>query len=302
MKDKFWRGKCVLITGHLGFLGSYLNKSLIEQGAIITGIDIKSNGDVKDYSFVAHTLNLNKIQFIFHLTAVSTVNEAFVHPLRAFSTNIMGTWNILEAARCHKGIEGIVIASSDKAYGEHKRLPYKEDYALQGRYPYEVSKSCADLLAQAYYCTYKLPVVISRCGNIYGVGDKNICRFIPKLLFHIFNDTIMQVNGSYVRDFIYIDDVVEGYMLLAQNLKKLKLCGQVFNFGNDKPKTIEEVVNLVYKLSDKKRKYVLYKSGFPEIKSQYLSSCKARTILGWKPKITLDEGLRRTIARYATQA
>lgn len=297
MNKNFWNKKRVLITGHMGFLGGHLTKSLIEKGAIITGIDLKINGDVKDYNFVARVMALNKIQFIFHLAAVSTVNEAYIHPLRAFSTNIMGTWNILEAARCH-GVEGIVIASSDKAYGEHKRLPYKEDYPLQGKFPYEASKSCADLLAQAYYHTYNLPIAITRCGNIYGVGDGNTCRFIPRLLYHIRNDTIMQIKGDFIRDFIYIDDIVAGYVLLGENLKKLNLSGQAFNFGNDKPCGILDVVNLAYKLSGQKKKYIILKSKMPEIKKQYLCSRKSRETLGWRPKISLEEGLRKTVEWY----
>jgi len=315
--NKFWKNKHVLITGYEGFLGSHLTKALLDYQANVFGLDILTHrkntilrpdfsriniirGSVENYGLVERIINENKIEFIFHLAATSLVGVALDKPLKAFSTNISGTWNVLEASRQAKFIEGVIIASSDKAYGIHKRLPYRENFALCGVHPYDVSKSCADLLAYTYFHTYQLPVCVTRCGNIFGPGDFNFSRIAPDTIRSALKNKtlIIRSDGKFTRDYIYIEDVIGGYLILAQKMQKLKLFGEAFNFSNENPISVLELVKKIYKMSDKKPSYKIIGKAKYEIKHQYLSSKKAKKILGWKPKYTLQEGLKRTISWY----
>ena len=320
MHKKFWAGKNVLITGFKGFLGSNLTKALIPSGAKIFGLDIKIRrrdtlfapddykrlsvikGSVADYKLVEKIIRKNKINVVFHLAAEAIVGKCHNSPLCAFSTNIKGTWNILEACRNTKNIEAIIVASSDKAYGAHKKLPYTEKAALQGNHPYDVSKSCADLIANTYAHTYDLPVCVTRCGNIFGPGDFNFSRLIPDAMRCMFQGRTLQVrsDGKFVRDFVYVDDIVDGYLRIAELLKKKKLSGVSFNLSNECPLTVIELLRKINKLNlyNNRLNYKILNVAKYEIKKQYLSSAKARRILSWKPTCSLCGGLRKTAEWY----
>lgn len=318
MANKYWKNKKVLITGYEGFLGSQLTSTLLGYGAKIWGLDILTyrksttlsseelhkikiiKGSVANYSLVSRIIRENKIEYVFHLAAEALVDECLRKPVRGFSSNIKGTWNVLEAARNNSTIKAIVIASSDKAYGSHKELPYKEGAALMGNHPYDVSKSCADLIAYTYYHTYNLPVCVTRCGNIFGPGDFNFSRIIPDAIRSAINGKtlIIRSDGKFTRDYIYVDDIVNGYILLAEKMQKLKLFGEAFNFSDENPISVLELVEKIYRLAGKKPDYKILNQAKYEIKHQYLSSLKARRILGWKPRYNLDEGLKTTIGRY----
>jgi len=318
MNSKFWKAKKVLITGYEGFVGSWLCKYLLKTNAEIFGLDIKTNrretiltendlkkikiikGSVENFNLVFDLISKNKIEIIFHLAAKSIVGECFQRPLRALKTNVEGTWNILEAARQFDCVESIIIASSDKAYGAHDKLPYKENMALQGKHPYDVSKSCADLIAQMYHHTYALPVIITRCGNIYGPGDFNFSRLVPDAIRCALSDKTLLIrsDGKFTRDYIYIEDIVNGYILLAENLCRLNLAGESFNFSNEKPMSAVALVRMIYKIARKKLNYRILNAARYEIKHQYLSSRKARRILKWKPTHSFQEALRETLIWY----
>ena len=318
MDKKFWKNKRVLITGFEGFLGSNLTRALITSGAKIVGLDIKTRrkntilttndyrkivvlkGSVANLKKLKNIISKYKIETIFHLAAEAIVTQCQKNPLRTFSSNICGTWNILEAGRNSKNLESIVVASSDKAYGSHKELPYKEDASLRGDHPYDVSKSCADLLAHTYFHTYGVPVAITRCGNIYGPGDFNFSRIVPDTIRCALSHKVLFIrsDGKFTRDYVYVDDIINGYMLLAEKMNKLKLCGEAFNLSDENPITVLELVKKINKLTSKKLKYEILDQAKYEIKNQYLSSRKARRILGWRPKYTLEEGLKKTINWY----
>ncbi len=318
MTNNFWRNKKVLITGYEGFLGSHLTETLIGYGANVVGLDIVTHrrhtilsdenldkikiikGSVEKISLVERIIKENKIEFIFHLAAKALVGECLQDPVKAFSTNIKGTWNILEASRSNDTIKAIVIASSDKAYGIQSRLPYKETSPLAGCHPYDVSKSCADLLAYTYFHTYGLPVCITRCGNIFGPGDFNFSRIVPDTIRSaIRNKTlIIRSDGKFTRDYVYIEDIVLGYLDLAKKVTKLKFFGEAFNFSNEKPISVLELVKTIYGLMGKKPAYKVLGIEKYEIRHQYLSSSKAKRILNWKPRYSLKEGLKETIEWY----
>jgi CDP-glucose 4,6-dehydratase len=321
MHNAFWRNKRVLVTGYEGFLGSHLVNKLVAYGALVTGLDIKTRrketilsvdvlkrvriikGSVENYSLLLKMLKQGKIEYVFHLAATSIVGEALREPLKAFSTNIQGTWNVLEAGRNTQGIKGVIIASSDKAYGAHDKLPYLEDEPLCGTHPYDVSKSCADLLAYTYFYTYNLPVVITRCGNIYGPGDFNFSRLIPDALSCFFLNKILKIrsDGKFVRDYVYVDDIVNGYIIIAELLKKQHLGGEAFNLSDEKPVAVVELLNKFnkFKLGRSKLRYKIMNTAKYEIKEQYLCSKKARRVLGWRPKYCIEDGLKKTADWYA---
>lgn len=314
----FWKGKRVLVTGHEGFLGSNLTRQLLERGAKIVGLDIKVDrkdtiftkdeyercitvkGSVADFSLVKKIIAKYKIETIFHVAAEAIVGRSLKDPLNTFQANIAGTWNILEASRQLGIVESIVVASSDKAYGSHKILPYKEDAPLIGNHPYDVSKSCADLIAYTYYHTYNIPVAVTRCGNIYGPGDFNYSRIIPDAMrcMHYGRTLLIRSDGKFTRDYVYVEDIVNGYLLLAEKLKKLKLAGEAFNISDENPISVLNLLGQLSRLSGKKFNYKILDQARYEIKDQYLASGKARKILGWKPKYTLEQGLERTVAWY----
>jgi CDP-glucose 4,6-dehydratase len=314
---EFWNDRNVFITGCTGLLGSWLTKNLVEKGANVIGLirDLvpKSNlnwsgfdnkivtvrGEIEDYFILERILNEYEIDSVFHLAAQTIVSIANRNPLSTFEANIKGTWNLLEASRRSPLLERIVVASSDKAYGSKEKLPYDEKAALEGKHPYDVSKSCADLLCGSYYETYGLPVCVTRCGNFYGGGDLNFNRIVPGTILSILGDErpIIRSDGEMIRDYFYIEDGVNAYMLLAEKMYK-EIYGEAFNFSNEEPMTVLEIVYKISNVMKSNLKPIILNESSNEIEKQYLSAQKAHEILGWNPLFTMEEGLQKTINWY----
>jgi len=258
-------------------------------------------GDVEDRELLERTLGEYEIEIVFHLAAQTIVTIANRNPVSTFETNIRGSWNLLEACRRSPRVKAIVMASSDKAYGCQTTLPYSEDMPLQGRHPYDVSKSCADLLAQSYAATYDLPVAVTRCGNFYGGGDLNWNRVVPGTIRSILRDEspIIRSDGKYVRDYFYVEDGAAAYQLLAEELtNRPELRGQAFNFSNENQICVLELVRLILKKMGSDLEPEIQNQASNEIRHQYLSAERARSLLNWAPQFSLDEGLDRTIQWY----
>ncbi len=319
MENNFWRDRSVLVTGATGLLGGWLTRRLINRGANVVclvrdwvpqrelvrqGLLEQVNvvrGDVTDRGVLERTLGEYEVETVLHLAAQAIVGIANRNPISTFESNIQGTWNMLEACRRSPLVSAIVVASSDKAYGPHTVLPYGEDMALQGRYPYDVSKSCADLIAQAYAATYDLPVGITRCGNFYGGGDLNWNRVVPGTIRSIVNGEppVIRSDGQYIRDYFYVEDGAAAYMLLAERLTADRaLRGKAFNFSNEIQITVLQLVSRILAKMGSKLTPDVQNQASNEVRYQYLSAERARTLLNWAPEFTLDEGLDRTIAWY----
>ncbi len=317
--NKFWLDRPVFVTGATGLVGSWLVKRLLEQGADViclvrdwvpqseltrTGMinKVKSvRGDVRDQKLLERILGEFEIDTVIHLAAQTIVTIANRNPVSTFETNIGGTWALLEACRRSPKVKQIVVASSDKAYGDQETLPYDEDMPLQGRHPYDASKSCADLIAQTYGVTYDLPVVISRCGNFYGGGDLNWNRIIPGTIRSVLRgqQPIIRSDGEYIRDYFYVEDGAAAYTLLAEKLAEMpELRGTAFNFSNEIQVTVLQVVEKVLKMMETSLSPDILSEASNEIRHQYLSAQRARSVLGWGPMFDLDEGLKRTIEWY----
>ena len=314
-----WRGKNVFITGCTGFLGAWLTKTLVERGANVVGL-VRDNvpranflklgmdkqittvrGEVEDYFLLERAINEYEIDTVFHLAAQTIVTIANRNPLATFETNIKGTWNILEACRRNPTVKRIIVASSDKAYGEHEVLPYKEYAALKGLHPYDVSKSCTDLLSIAYHNTYESPVCVTRCGNFYGGGDLNFNRIVPGTIRSVlFNERpIIRSDGSLIRDYIFILDAVEAYIMLAEKMEKSSIFGEAFNFSNEIQLNVLDITRKILEVMGRKDlEPEVLNEAKGEIKHQYLSAEKARKVLGWHPKYSLEEGLKETVSWY----
>ena len=319
-RPEFWRDRDVLVTGATGLVGSWLCGSLLGAGAhvvaLVRDLDPQSrllrsgdynrlsvvSGQLDDLETLERAIAQHNVETVFHIAAQAVVAVGEALPLETFESNIRGTYNLLEACRRQlRSVRRIVVASSDKAYGTQEHLPYTEDMPLQGRRPYEVSKSCADLLARAYFESYHLPVGIARCGNIYGGGDLNWSRLIPDTIRSTLRGDapVLRSNGRYVRDFVYVKDVVSAYMTLAESLDDAALHGEAFNFSSERPYTVIEVVAAIQKLlPEHARPPVILDIAQGEIESQYLDSGKARRRLGWSAAFSLEEGLRETIGWY----
>jgi CDP-glucose 4,6-dehydratase len=315
----FWRDRPTFVTGGTGLVGSWLVKQLCEAGADVvclvrdwipeselfaskTATKVKIvRGDVRDGATLERALGEHEIDTVLHLAAQTTVPVANRNPLSTFETNIAGTWALLEATRRTPTVKQFVLASSDKAYGVHAKLPYDEDAPLIGRYPYDVSKSCADLIAQAYAATYGTRVGITRCGNFYGGGDLNWNRIVPGTIRSVLRNQrpIIRSDGKFVRDYFYVEDGAAAYMLLAEKLAAdPKLAGQAFNFSNEIEVTVLEIVNRILKAMGSTLVPDVRNEASAEIPLQSLTAGKARRMLGWKPMYELDEGMKRTIAWY----
>jgi CDP-glucose 4,6-dehydratase len=318
MTDKFWKDRNVFVTGCTGLLGSWLTKALVERGANVVGLirDLvpKSNlnwsgfndkitivrGEMEDYFLLERAINEYEIDTVFHLAAQTIVTIANRNPISTFETNIGGTWNVLEACRRSPLVRRIVVASSDKAYGDQEKLPYDENTPLEGRHPYDVSKSCADLVCRAYFETYKLPVCVTRCGNFYGGGDLNFNRIVPGTVRSVLNNErpLIRSDGTLVRDYFYIEDAVEAYLLLAEKMENKEIHGEAFNFSNELQITALEMVEKIIAVMDSNLKPEILNEATNEIKHQYLSAQKAKSMLNWHPRYTLEEGLKKTIEWY----
>lgn len=313
-----WKDRPTLVTGGAGFIGSWLSRQLLRLGARVYILDSKKSipraevpyrdlaravyisGDVCDQKLVTELLRKENIRTIFHLAAEAIVGEAYKNPVRAFKTNVQGTVTVLEAARLTNPEIDIVIASSDKAYGQHKILPYREDFPLLGRNPYDCTKSCADLVAQSYAATYGSRVGITRCGNVYGGGDLNFSRIIPDVIrsFLLGRAPEIRSDGNYQRDFIYVEDAVAAYVSLAQALARGEHWGESFNFGHNKPYAVKNVVREIAQRTNARIEPKILANARFEIKDQYLDASKAYERLGWRPTVDLACGLDKTILWY----
>jgi CDP-glucose 4,6-dehydratase len=317
----FWRDRPTFVSGATGLLGGWLVKRLVESGADVvclvrdwvpqcefvrTGLINKVKtvrGDIRDRELLERILGEYEIDTVFHLAAQTIVDIANLNPISTFETNIGGTWALLEAGRRSPTVKRIVVASSDKAYGDQEHLPYSEETPLQGRHPYDVSKSCADLIAKMYSETYALPVAVTRCGNFYGGGDLNWNRLIPGAIRSTLKNErfLIRSDGTYQRDYLYVEDGAAAYMVLAEQMaQKPEVLGQAFNFSNESPISVLDVVKKVLGLMGSDLQPIIQDRAKNEIRHQYLSSGRARTILGWRPQFNLDEGLKRTIGWYRT--
>lgn len=315
----FWLDRPVFVTGGTGLVGSWLVRRLVEAKADVvcllrdwvpqselvrTGLIERVkvvHGDIRDRNLLERALGEFEIDTVIHLAAQTIVTIANRNPISTFETNIAGTWNLLEASHRSPKVRQIILASSDKAYGDQDKLPYSEDTPLQGRHPYDVSKSAADLLAHTYAKSYELPVAITRCGNFYGGGDLNWNRIIPGTIRSILRgqEPVIRSDGEYIRDYFYVEDGAAAYMLLAEQLASHPtLKGQAFNFSNEIQVTVKEIVESVIRLMGSNLKPIILNEANNEIRHQYLSAEKARQLLKWEPLFNLDQGLALTIDWY----
>lgn len=316
----FWRNRNVFVTGATGLLGSWLVEELLQRGANVVclvrdwvarsrlveaGLWAQVSvvrGELEDYTTLVRALNEYEIDTVLHAGAQTIVGTASRSALSTFEANVRGTWNLLEACRvCSRLVKRIVLASSDKAYGEHKTLPYTEDAPLRGCYPYDASKACADLIAQSYYHTYRLPLAITRCGNLYGGGDLNFNRLIPGTIRSVLRNEspVIRSNGKFVRDYFYVRDAAEAYLCLAEQLSKDHLWGEAFNLGTETPLSVLELVQRILDLMGKSPlQPVILNEASHEIPEQYLDCRKAQNLLGWSARYSLEQGLRETIQWY----
>jgi len=318
-RSEFWKQRRVFVTGCTGILGSWLTLALLDAGAEVvglirdrvplsnlnlTGADkriIAVDGDICDGALIERVLNEYEIETVFHLAAQPLVRLANRAPVGTFEINVRGTWLLLDACRVSPTVKRIVVASSDKAYGDQDVLPYTEDAPLQGRHPYDVSKSCADLITQAYARTYHLPVAITRCGNIYGGGDLNWDRIVPGTIRSVLRgeSPVIRSDGSPLRDYLFVEDIVDGYLRLAERLDDVSVHGQGFNFGMDDPRSALDMARSIIAISDHPElQPTVLNQASNEIGKQYLSSAKAHRVLGWSAQHSLEAGLRRTLDWY----
>jgi len=317
----FWSEKKVFITGITGFVGYWLAERLLEQGACVIGLVrdcvpdsnfsrcrlgdriTAVSGALEDYGLLERTINEYDIDTVFHLGAQTQVGAGNRSPLATFETNIRGTWNLLEACRMHASmVRRVVVASSDKAYGDQKILPYTEDAPLQGSHPYDVSKSCTDLLASTYFNTYGLPVCITRCGNIYGPGDTNLARLIPGIITWVLKGEpiVIRSDGTLVRDYFYVRDAVSAYVLLAETMEARSVLGEAFNFSSGLRISVLDMTKKILAVMNKTNHPVqVLNEARGEIRDQYLCNDKAARLLGWQPAFGLEEALSETVDYYA---
>ena len=319
VNPSFWKDRPVFVTGATGLVGSWLVKRLIEAGAEVvclvrdwvpqselvrTGALDRVRvvrGDVRDRETLERSLGEYEIDTVFHLAAQTIVGIANRNPVSTFETNIQGTWALLEAVRRSPAVKQTIIASSDKAYGAQEKLPYDENTPLNGTHPYDVSKSCADLIAYTYANTYRLNAAVTRCGNFYGGGDLNWNRIVPGTIRSILSNQrpIIRSDGEFVRDYFYVEDGSAAYMLLAEKMAADKtLAGNAFNFSNEIQVTVLDLVNRLIRLMGSSLTPDVRNEVSNEIRHQYLSAAKARKVLGWEPLYTLEEGLARTAKWY----
>jgi len=316
----FWQGRRALITGASGLLGSWLAGELVSRGARVTCLvrdwvpDSRLlssalleqvsivRGELENLEICVRALNEYEIDSVFHLGAQTIVGTAARSPLSTFESNVRGTWILLEACRLSPLVERVVIASSDKAYGTQDKLPYTEDAALQGRFPYDVSKSCADLISFSYFHSYGVPLAVTRCGNLYGAGDLNFNRLIPGTIASALRGErpLIRSDGKFIREYFYVCDAVEAYLALAERLPEPGITGEAFNFGTEIPLSVLEVVKEVLECVGRNDlEPIILNEATREIPAQTLDCQKARRLLGWKHRWSLRAGLAETLPWYA---
>jgi len=319
---KHWQDRPVLVTGAAGFIGGWLTQELVQRGAAVVCLvrdhvphSLLSQpalwqkvtvvrGDLGDQALLERALGEYEVRTVFHLAAQTIVPIANRNPISTFETNVAGTWSLLEACRRSPAVREIVVASSDKAYGPSSELPYREEHRLEGKNPYDVSKSCADLIAQSYAATYRLPLAITRCANCYGGGDENPSRLVPGTIRSVLQGErpVIRSDGRFVRDYLYVEDAAAAYLLLAEELaERPELVGEAFNFSNEAPLSVLEMVRAILRVMDSSLEPLILGEARGEITEQTLSAEKARRLLGFRPRFDLDEGLGRTIAWYRTR-
>lgn len=319
MSADFWSQRSVLVTGATGFLGSWLVPALLRRGASVVALVRDGaprsllvrdgwlervetvRGSLTDEGLLRRALAEYSVETVFHLGAQALVGVAKSDPTGTLDTNIRGTWLLLEAAR-QCGVGQVIVASSDKAYGASDHLPYREDHPLRGLYPYDVSKSCTDLLTTMYARTFALPTGVVRCGNLFGGGDLNFSRLIPGVVQATLRNKpfVIRSDGQFIRDFIYVEDAAEAYLLLAERLAgDAALAGEAFNFGLGLRLTMLDLTEKILAMMGRSElRPVILNQASSEIREQYLDAAKARRVLDWSPRYQMDEGLRRTIAWY----
>ncbi len=319
LRDEFWQDRRVLVTGCTGLVGAWTVKALLERGAHVVGlvrdqvsgselirsglisrIDVVQ-GHIEDASFLERVMAEYEVQNVFHLAAQTQVGIANRSPLSTFEANIKGTWCLLEAARRCGYQPHVIVASSDKAYGDQEELPYREDAPLEGRHPYDASKSCTDILSLTYHHTYQLPVCITRCGNFYGGGDLNFNRIVPGTIRSVVRGQrpVIRSDGSFIRDYFYVEDGAAAYLHLAECMaSQPEVLGHAFNFSNEIQATVLELVDRILKIMQSNLEPDVRGEVSNEIKHQYLSAEKARQMLNWSPQFELDAALEKTTNWY----
>ena len=316
MKKEFWDGRNVLVTGAGGFKGSHLVEELSKTDANIIslvrdfdprsyfeteGLGKKSTvviGDIKDPVKIADIMSRYDINSVFHLGAQPLVTTALRNPKETLESNIMGTVNVLEAARLYSNATEILVVSSDKAYGPCDKLPYSETERLQGRAPYDVSKSCADLIAQMYAKVFDMPVTVSRCANVFGPGDLNLDRLVPGIMEAVIKGKALNIrsDGKMIREYIYVKDSVDGYMTLLENIDKTR--GEAFNIAGKEILSVIDAVNRVSSALGQQVSMNILNKAKAEIGEQYLDGSKIKNLLGWEPETPFDDAVRQTYDWY----
>jgi CDP-glucose 4,6-dehydratase len=312
-------GRSVFVTGAYGLLGSWLVKALLAAGARVSvlrydmqrpsalaiegterDVDV-IDGDISDAALMDRAIGERAVELVLHLAAQTIVGTATAAPVATFEANVQGTWTLLEACRTH-GVKGVVVASSDKAYGAHDELPYREGHALDARYPYDVSKAAAEMIARSYWHTYGVPVAVTRCANLYGGGDLNFSRLIPEVVTAALDGRppVIRSDGTLERDYLYVEDAVGAYLAIVDLLDGGSAGGEAFNAGGDTPHSVLEVATLACRLADAEVEPDVRGTGVPEgeIARQFVDSGKLRELTGWRPEVELEEGLRRTVRWY----
>ena len=311
--------RSVFVTGAYGLLGSWLVKALLERGArttvvrrdavavsalVLEGNEARVNvvhGDICDAAVIERALGEYEVDSVFHLAAQTIVGVANRSPVSTFEANIRGTWTVLEACR-RSGVRRVVVAASDKAYGAHDELPYREELALQPIYPYDVSKAATDMIARSYWHTFELPVAVTRLANIYGGGDLNLSRLVPECVLAAITgrSPVIRSDGTLERDYLYVEDAVDAYLAIWELLEDGRGAGEAFNAGGDRPHSVLEVANLVCRIAGTGVEPDVRGTGVlpGEIDRQSVDSAKLRSMSGWEPRFSLEEGLMRTVEWY----
>jgi CDP-glucose 4,6-dehydratase len=313
--------RTALVTGGRGFVGAWLCRALLERGVAVVSLDRRAaserpstlellgladrvtegHGSLTDRELLDRVLAEHEVDSVFHLAAETIVGTVRADPADAFETNVRGTWTVLEACR-ERGVERVVAASSDKAYGAHEELPYREEMALRPTAPYEASKAAADLIARSYWPSYGLPVAVTRFANIYGGGDLNFSRLVPEAAVAAIDGRapVLRSDGSPVRDLLHVEDAVAAYLAIADRLDRDDVRGEAFNAGGERPYSVLEVVAAIARLAGTGVEPEVHGAGNPagEIDRQFVDASKLRERCGWAPRVGLEEGLRRTLEWY----